>query len=240
MRMFVHWGCIPDAVRRRDFGSFSRRLLDQTRPRAGDGRSTRYDCVFSVRPLWNLHRIGNRYNFVCRRSGLGSAGFLIAQGWVLVVLLAIAGLLGGVPYLLSDKPPRIDGKLLELQFEWRAPAKFTIPAQPDGNIVRVNLYTDGRQSRYAFIELNSITKDAVHATIPGPVPLLTHSKSRSLLASIGDETRCLPICRAENSAACASQTGRSVVRLDRCNRTCRPESHARFGTLRDPVSRAAD
>jgi len=30
-------------------------------------------------------------------------------------------------------------------------------------------------------------RGAEHVTIPGNVPLLTHSKSRSLLASIGDE-----------------------------------------------------
>ena len=34
---------------------------------------------------------------------------------------------------------------------------------------------------------NSITKDAEHIIISGKVPLLTHSKTRSLLASIGNE-----------------------------------------------------
>jgi hypothetical protein len=117
----------------------------------------------------------------------GPVGFLVAQGWALVVLCGIAGLLGGVPYLLSDKPPKIDGKRLNLEFELRAPATFKIPEQPDGYSIRVNLYTDNRQSRYAFIDWNSITKDAEHVIIPGKVPLLTHSKTRSLLASIGNE-----------------------------------------------------
>jgi hypothetical protein len=117
----------------------------------------------------------------------GLAGFLIAQGWSLLILCAVAGLLVGVPYLLSDKPPRIDGKRLELQFELRAPAAFKIPDQPDGYSVRVSLYADDRQSQFAFIDWNSITKDAEHVIIPGNVPLLTHSKTRSLLASIGNE-----------------------------------------------------
>jgi hypothetical protein len=122
---------------------------------------------------------------VVRRQGI--AGFLAAQGWSLVIICGIAGLLAGVPYLLSDKPPRIDGKRLELQFELLAPAIFKIPDQPDGYSIRVCLYTDNRQNQYAFIDWNAITKDAEHATVPGHVPLLTHSKTRSLLASIGNE-----------------------------------------------------
>ncbi len=120
-----------------------------------------------------------------RRRGL--VGFVIAQGWSLLIVCGLAGLLGAVPYLLSDKPPKIDGKRLELEFELRAPASFKIPKQPDGYSIRVSLYTDNRQSDYAFIDWNSITKDGEHVTIPGKVPLLTHSKTRSLLASIGNE-----------------------------------------------------
>jgi hypothetical protein len=120
-----------------------------------------------------------------RRQGL--AGFLVAQGWSLLIICGLAGLLGGVPYLLSDKPPRIDGKRLELEFELRAPATFKIPDQPDGYSIRVSLYTDNRQTDYAFIDWNGITKDPEHATVPGHIALLTHSKTRSLLASIGNE-----------------------------------------------------
>jgi len=129
--------------------------------------------------------IGIISSALVRRKGL--AGFLIAQGGSLLVACGLAGLLGGVPYLLSDKPPRIDGKRLELEFELRAPAIFKIPEQPDGYSIRVCLYTDNRQNRYAFIDWNGITKDAEHATVPGHVPLSTHSKSRSLLASLGNE-----------------------------------------------------
>jgi len=104
-----------------------------------------------------------------------------------LVLCGVAGLVGGVPYLLSDKPPKLDGKRLNLEFELRAPATFKIPEQPDGYSIRVSIYTNNRQSRFAFIDWNSITKDPDHIIIPGKVPLLTHSKTRSLLASIGNE-----------------------------------------------------
>jgi hypothetical protein len=74
-----------------------------------------------------------------------------------------------------------------LQFELRAPATFQIPDRPDGYSIRVSLYTDNQQSRFAFIDWSGITKDVEHITIPGNLPLLTHTKSRSLLASIGNE-----------------------------------------------------
>jgi hypothetical protein len=143
--------------------------------------------VFLCAPLGILAGlvIGIALAILVRREGL--AGFFIAQGWSLLILLGLAGLLAGVPYLLSDKPPRIDGKRLELQFELRAPATFRIPDQPDGYSIRASLYTDNRESQVAFIDWNSIIKDAEHITIPGSVPLLTHSKSRSLFASIGNE-----------------------------------------------------
>jgi len=129
--------------------------------------------------------IGVISSILVRRQG--PAGFLIAQGWSLLIACGLAGLLIGVPYVLSDKPPRIDGKRLELQFELRAPAAFQIPDQPDGYSIRVSLYTDNQQSRFAFIDWSAITKDAEHISIPGNVPLLTHSNTRSLLASIGNE-----------------------------------------------------
>jgi len=129
--------------------------------------------------------IGTISSVVVQRRGV--SGFLAAQGWSLLVLCGVAGLLGAVPYLLSDKPPKLDGKRVDLQFELRALATFKIPEQPDGYSIRVSLYTNNRQSRFAFIDWNSITKDAEHVIIPGRVPLLTHSKTRELLASIGNE-----------------------------------------------------
>jgi hypothetical protein len=133
--------------------------------------------VFVCAPLGILVGlvIGITSSILVRRQRL--AGFLVAQGWSLLIVCGVAGLLAGVPCLLSDKPPRIDGKRLELQFELRAPAVFKIPDQPDGYGVRVSLYTDDRQNQYAFIDWNAITKDTEHVTIPGHVPLLTHSKT---------------------------------------------------------------
>jgi hypothetical protein len=74
--------------------------------------------------------VGSVSSVLVRRQG--PAGFAIAEGWALLIDCGLAGLLVGVPYGLSDKPPRIDGKRIELQFELRAPAAFQIPEEPDG------------------------------------------------------------------------------------------------------------
>src|SRR6266576_675966 len=82
--------------------------------------------------------IGIVASIMVRRGG--AAGFFTAQGWSRLIACAIAGFLIGVPYLLSDKPPKIDGKHVELQFELRAPATIKIPKRPDGYSIRVSLY----------------------------------------------------------------------------------------------------
>ena len=66
--------------------------------------------VFLCAPLGILAGlvIGVIASILVRRQG--PAGFLIAQAWSLLIVCGVAGLLGGVPYVLSDKPPRIDGK----------------------------------------------------------------------------------------------------------------------------------
>ena len=55
--------------------------------------------------------IGIISSILVRREG--PAGFL-AQGWSLLIICGVAGLLADVSYLLSDKPPGIDGKRLEI------------------------------------------------------------------------------------------------------------------------------
>ena len=164
-------------------GDYLSRLAQMSNMEGGRGMFVVFVCA----PLGILVGlvIGIVSSIWVRRQG--PTGFLIAQGWSLLIVCGLAGLLAGVPYPLSDKPPTVDGKRVELQFELRAPATLKIPDQPDGYSIRVSLYADNRQDEYAFIDWNGITKDPEHATIPGHVPLLTHSKTRSLLASIGNE-----------------------------------------------------
>jgi len=129
--------------------------------------------------------IGIVSSLLVRRQG--AAGFFIAQGWSLLIVCALAGLLVGVPYLLSDKPPRIGGKGLSLEFELRVPQQFSIPDTPSGDSVRVSLYSGNRETTYAFIDWVSIERAPEGAIIPGRVQLLDHNPARSLFAVVGND-----------------------------------------------------
>jgi hypothetical protein len=143
--------------------------------------------VFVCAPLGILVGlvIGIVSSLLVRRQG--AAGFFIAQGWSLLIVCAVAGLLVGVPYVLSDKPPRIGGKELSLEFELRVPAEFSIPDTPSGDRVRVSLYSGNRETTYAFITWASIKRVPEGAIIPGRVHLLDHNPARSLFAVVGND-----------------------------------------------------
>jgi hypothetical protein len=143
--------------------------------------------VFLCAPLGILAGlvIGTISSVLVRRQGLG--GFFIAQGWSLLIVCGLAGLLVGVPYLLSDKPPRIGGKDLSLEFELRVPPQFSIPDTPSGDSVRVSLYSGNRETTYAFIDWASIKRAPEGAVVPGYVHLLDHNPARSLFAVVGND-----------------------------------------------------
>ncbi len=141
--LFAGWSLRFDGARRMYSCDSCRRLLNQGCACAGNGRSTRHDYIFFCACLSEFWRV-----------------------------YSSESLLGGVPYLLSDKPTKIDGKRLELQFELRTPATLKIPEQPDGYSIRVSLYIETRESGFAFIDWNSITRNPEHVIIPGKVPLL--------------------------------------------------------------------
>jgi hypothetical protein len=128
--------------------------------------------------------IGIVSSILAGRQGL--AGFVVAQGWSLLIICGVAGLLVGVSYALSDKPPRIDHKFLTLDFEVRVPSSIQLPAEMHDYTVSVSLYTDGTQTRVAQIDPRSIKKESTGATFSGTVPILSHAASRQLFPSIAN------------------------------------------------------
>ena len=164
-------------------GDYLTRLAHMSNMEGGRGMFVVFVCA----PLGILLGvvIGVVSSLLVRRQGV--AGFFIAQGWSVLLVCAVAGLLMGVPYLLSDKPPRIGGKELSLEFEVRVPLQFSIPDTPSGDSIRVTLYNGNRETTYAFIDWSSIKRAPEGAIIPGRVPLLDHNPVRSLFAVVGND-----------------------------------------------------
>jgi MFS family permease len=129
--------------------------------------------------------IGLIVGIVVKRPGW--SGYFRAQGLSILIVAAIAGIFTGIIYLGIDKPPKIDGKKLTLDFELRVPASVKIPDEPNGYDIRASLDESSSQNRYGFIDWSSIVRGQDQITIPGHADLMTHSSSRSLLASVGNE-----------------------------------------------------
>jgi MFS family permease len=165
-------------------GDYVTQLLHVSNMEGGRGMMVMFICA----PLGMIagFLIGLIVGIWSKRPGF--VGFLVAEGWSLLILGVIAGIFTGVFYLGSDKPPKVGGKKLALDFELRIPASAKIPEQPDGYAVRVSLYENDRNNRYAFIDWQSIVRGPEQITIPGNVDLMTHSATRSLLASVGDQS----------------------------------------------------
>ena len=64
---------------------------------------------------------------------------------------AIAGIFTGIIYLGIDKPPKIDGKQLTLDFELRVPASVKIPDEPNGYALRASLYANNQWPKPLWI-----------------------------------------------------------------------------------------
>jgi hypothetical protein len=120
-----------------------------------------------------------------RWSGL--VGFIKTQGLSILIMIAIAAAVSGILWLGADKPPKIDGKELVLEFELKIPPTIQIPEELNDYTIRASLYADNKENRYADIDLKSIRKQDSYVIVSGTVALMSHSANRSLFASIGNE-----------------------------------------------------
>jgi hypothetical protein len=127
--------------------------------------------------------VGIVVSILVRRSG--AAGFFFALGLSILTLSILGGLTAGIPYLFSDKPPRIDGKRLVIEFELRIPPQVSIPDSGHGDDVRAILYSGDRDFAWASIDLTTMRRTPEGAIIPGQAELLTHNPARWLLVALG-------------------------------------------------------
>jgi MFS family permease len=117
----------------------------------------------------------------------GFVGFIKTQALSILIVIAIGGAVSGLLWLGADKPPKIDGKELVLEFELKIPPTIQIPQEVNDYTIHASLYADNKENRVASIDVKSITKQDGYVIISGTVALMSHSANRSLFASIGNE-----------------------------------------------------
>lgn len=163
-------------------GDYITQLLHVSNFEGGRG----YMVVFLCAPIGILLGliIGVIASLVIKRAGF--VGFLIAEGWALLISCVLAIVITGLVYIGADKPPTIDGKPLTLDFELRIPAAIHLP-EPNDHSITASLYTDDKDNRFAELDFNRMEKNNDFVVIPGTIALMTHSSSRSLLASVDPE-----------------------------------------------------
>ena len=176
--------------------------------RLRNGRWPRDDGDFLLRPA----RGDPRFHYWARSSASllsarGWSGYFRAQGLSILIVAAIAGIFTGIIYLGIDKPPKIDGREIDVGFRTARSSfrqnsrrsQMDTPCAPASMKVIAKIVTDSSiGTRLCAVRIKSPS--------PGHVDLLTHSSSRSLLASVGNEPTAPQFFDAENPIGSA-QTG---------------------------------
>ena len=142
--------------------------------------------IFSLAPLGFIvgFIVGLIIALLIRGSGF--IGFIKAQGLSFLVTVALAAIVSAILYVAADKPPKLDGKYLTLDFEVRVPPNIQLPPEMHAYSVSVSLYTDGGQTRVTQIDPQSIQQDATGASFSGTLPILSHAATRQLFPSVAN------------------------------------------------------
>jgi len=117
----------------------------------------------------------------------GFVGFIKTQGLSIVIMISVGAAVSGLLWLGADKPPKIDGKELVLEFELKIPPAIQIPEELNDYTIRASLYVNNRDNSYASLDLKSITKQDGYVIVPGTAALMSHSANRSFFICIGNE-----------------------------------------------------
>ena len=118
----------------------------------------------------------------------GFIGFLKTQALSILVTIALATVVSGLCWVAADKPPKIDGNNLTLDFELKIPPAVRVPSESTPNDIYASLYASNRDNRSAILDFKSIARPDGYLIIPGTADLVSHSADRELLASMGNET----------------------------------------------------
>ncbi len=118
----------------------------------------------------------------------GFIGFIKTQGLSILVTIALATVVSGFCWVAADKPPKIDGNNITLDFELKIPPTIRVPSESTPNNIYASLYASNHDNRLAILDFKSIARPDGYVIIPGTAELMSHSADRELLASMGNET----------------------------------------------------
>lgn len=116
-------------------------------------------------------------------EGVGTAYFFKTQGLALLYTGVIAAGAGGVALLAADRPPRLAGKELNLEFEIRIPTNLPVPDDLEAAGFGVSFYENDKNNRFADLAFDQVTRDSAFVTVPGTAWIGAHSTYRMLSAS---------------------------------------------------------
>ena len=142
-----------------------------------------YAVIFLFAPAGLL--LGLVIGIVAARMsvGVGAAHFFKTQGLALVYTGVVAAGAGGLALLAADRPPRLGGKELRLEFEIRIPTHQPVPEDLVKAEFQVTFYENDKNNRFADLAFDKVTRDSAFATVPGTARIGAHSTYRMLSAS---------------------------------------------------------
>jgi hypothetical protein len=116
-------------------------------------------------------------------GGTGTAHFFKTQGLALLCTGVVIAGAGGLALLAADRPPRLGGKELRLEFELRLPTDQPVPDDLAAAELRVSFYENDKNNRVADLAFDRVTRDSAFVTVPGTARVGAHSNYRMLSAS---------------------------------------------------------
>src|SRR5438552_11342903 len=88
----------------------------------------------------------------------GFIGFLKTQALSILVTIALATVVSGLCWVAADKPPKIDGNNLALDFELKIPPTIRVPSESTPNNIYASLYASNRDNRSTILDFKSIAR----------------------------------------------------------------------------------
>ena len=111
-----------------------------------------YAVIFVFLPIGLLTGFGAGLVAAIKIKRRGGKGFFETLAMGLALILVIAIFTGATLYALADKPPRINGHPLVLEFEARIPPAIRVPIDLNESPIAGSLYVDNRQNRLVEID----------------------------------------------------------------------------------------